>query len=160
MLDRHVDFWPRGLPRHLTLPQTNLFTNLEVSSTRYPDKPAVVFYDSPMSYAALKEEVERVAGYLEHACGIRQGDRVLLYMQNSPQFIIAYYAILRANAVVVPVNPMNLTEELRHYVSDTGASTIDGGTVSNRAVTARAWLMITVHVAVVTVHAPLHPTNL
>ena len=124
MLDRHVDFWPRGLPRHLTLPQTNLFTNLEVSSTRYPDKPAVVFYDSPMSYAALKEEVERVAGYLEHACGIRQGDRVLLYMQNSPQFIIAYYAILRANVVVVPVNPMNLTEELRHYVVDTGASTI------------------------------------
>jgi fatty-acyl-CoA synthase len=47
-----------------------------------------------------------------------RGDRVLLYMQNSPQFVLAYYAILRANAVVVPVNPMNLTDELRHYVSD------------------------------------------
>jgi fatty-acyl-CoA synthase len=124
MLERHVDFWPRGLPRHLTVPQTNLFFNLDVSTARYPDKPAVIFYDTPLSYAALKDDVERVAGYLEQECGVKQGDRVLLYMQNSPQFIIAYYAILRANAVVVPVNPMNLTEELRHYVSDTGASTI------------------------------------
>jgi acyl-CoA synthetase (AMP-forming)/AMP-acid ligase II len=44
------------------------------------------------------------------------GDRVLLVMQNSPQFMAAFYGILRADAVVVPVNPMNLTEELRHYV--------------------------------------------
>ena len=43
---------------------------------------------------------------------------MLLYLQNSPQFVIAYYAILRADAVVVPVNPMNRTEELRHYVED------------------------------------------
>jgi acyl-CoA synthetase (AMP-forming)/AMP-acid ligase II len=42
-------------------------------------------------------------------------------MQNSPQFMAAFYAILRADAVVVPVNPMNLTEELRHYVHDSGA---------------------------------------
>jgi len=55
---------------------------------------------------------------------VARGDRVLLYMQNSPQFIVAYYAILRAEAVVVPVNPMNLTEELRHYVSDADARVI------------------------------------
>lgn len=124
MSDRPADFWPRGLPRHLTIPETNLFFNLDVSAARYPDKPAVIFYDTPLTYAALKHEVELVAGYLQGECGVRHGDRVLLYMQNSPQFIIAYYAILRANAVVVPVNPMNLTEELRHYVDDTGASTI------------------------------------
>jgi fatty-acyl-CoA synthase len=47
---------------------------------------------------------------------VKKGDRVLLYMQNSPQFVLAYYGILRANAVVVPVNPMNMTTELRHYV--------------------------------------------
>ena len=46
---------------------------------------------------------------------------MLLYAQNSPQFVIAYYAILRADAVVVPVNPMNRTEELRHYVEDSDA---------------------------------------
>ena len=50
------------------------------------------------------------------------GDRVLLYMQNSPQFVIAYYAILRANAVVVPVNPMYLTQEFLRCAQDAGAT--------------------------------------
>jgi fatty-acyl-CoA synthase len=63
--------------------------------------------------------VNRLAGYLAHL-GIGRGDRVLLYMQNSPQYVIAYYAILRANAVVVPLNPMNVTEELTYYVQDSG----------------------------------------
>jgi fatty-acyl-CoA synthase len=49
---------------------------------------------------------------------VKKGDRVLLYMQNCPQFIISYYAILRADAVVVPVNPMNRSEEFKHYVTD------------------------------------------
>jgi fatty-acyl-CoA synthase len=124
MSDRHFAFWPTGLPRHLSVPQTNLFYNLEVSATRYPDKPFAIFYDTPIAYAEFRDEVERIAGYLQTQCGVGKGDRVLLYMQNSPQFILAYYAILRANAVVVPVNPMNLTNELRHYVSDTGAATI------------------------------------
>src|ERR1019366_7349533 len=56
----------------------------------------------------------------QRQCGLRRGERVLLLMQNSPQFVIAYYAVLRADAVVVPVNPMNLTEELKHYVEDAG----------------------------------------
>ena len=54
---------------------------------------------------------------------MERGDRVLLYMQNSPQLVLAFYAILRADAVVVPVNPMNRTAELRHYVDDSGATT-------------------------------------
>ncbi|MGJ7918581.1 long-chain fatty acid--CoA ligase [Massilia sp. LXY-6] len=124
MSERHFAFWPTGLPRHLSVPQTNLFYNLEVSATRYPDKPAVIFYDTPISYAECRDEAERMAGYLQQHCGVGHGDRVLLYMQNSPQFILAYYAILRAGAVVVPVNPMNLATELRHYVEDTGATTI------------------------------------
>jgi fatty-acyl-CoA synthase len=53
---------------------------------------------------------------------------VLLYLQNSPQFVIAYYAILRADAVVVPVNPMNLPEELSHIARDAGARVAVAGT--------------------------------
>ena len=122
MSDRHFAFWPAGQPRHLTVPQTNLFYNVEVSAARYPDKPYLLFYDTPITYAEFKDEAERIAGYLEQECGVKKGDRVLLYMQNSPQFVLAYYGILRANAVVVPVNPMNLTNELHHYVQDTGAT--------------------------------------
>jgi fatty-acyl-CoA synthase len=116
----HLRHWPPGLPRHLSIPQTHLFHNLQVSAARFPDKAAIQYYGSPVSYAALEEACERVAGWLQ-AAGVRRGDRVLLYLQNSPQWVIGYYAILRADAVVVPVNPMNRRDELRHYVDDTGA---------------------------------------
>jgi fatty-acyl-CoA synthase len=122
MSDRHFSFWPNNQPHRLTVPQTNLFYNVEVSAARFPDKPYIVFYDTPITFAGFKDEAERIAGYLQHECKVKKGDRVLLYMQNSPQFILAYYGILRADAVVVPVNPMNRTNELRHYVDDTGAT--------------------------------------
>ncbi|HJV85193.1 MAG TPA: long-chain fatty acid--CoA ligase [Noviherbaspirillum sp.] len=122
MSDRHFPFWPAGHSRHLTAPQTSLFYNVEVSAARYPDKPYILFYDTPITYAEFKDEAERIAGYLEQVCKVKKGDRVLLFMQNSPQFVLAYYGILRANAVVVPVNPMNKSHELLHYVKDTGAT--------------------------------------
>jgi fatty-acyl-CoA synthase len=117
-------FWPTHLPSHLTLPATNLFYNAEVAATRYPGKPFILFYDTPVTFSQFRDEAERVAGFLQQRCGVKAGDRVLLYMQNSPQWMIAYYGILRANAVVVPVNPMNMTDELRHYVEDSGARTM------------------------------------
>ena len=122
MSDRHLAFWPAGVPQHLWVPQTHLWFNVEVSAARFPDKPFIVFYDTLITYREFRDEAERVAGFLQQRCGVKKGDRVLLYMQNSPQFMIAYYGILRADAVVVPVNPMNLTDELRHYASDSGAS--------------------------------------
>ena len=124
MSQRHFAFWPKSLPRHLTIPETSVFYNVEVSARRFPNKPYLVFYDTAISFAEFKREAEALAGFLQKKCGVKKGDRVLLYMQNSPQFVIAYYAILRADAVVVPVNPMNLTNELRHYVKDADATTI------------------------------------
>jgi len=122
MSDRHLAHWPPGLPRHLTLPQTHLFHNAEVSAARYPDKPFLVFYDTLVTFHQFQQQAEHIAGFLQQVCGVKAGDRVLLYMQNSPQWILAFYGILRANAVVVPVNPMNRTDELRHYVHDSGAT--------------------------------------
>ena len=121
MSRRHFDFWPKGLPRDITAPATHLFYNLEVSAIRYPDKPFLIFYDTPLTFRELKDQAEALAGHLQHECGVQRGDRVLLVMQNSPQFIIAYYAVLRADAIVVPVNPMSVTAELAHYLDDSGA---------------------------------------
>lgn len=109
--------------RSLIAPQTNLFYNAEVSAQRYPDKPFLIFYDTALTFAGLLDEATRLAGFLEQHCGVRKGDRVLLFMQNSPQFVIAYYGILRANAVVVPMNPMNLTQEVLRYAEDAGTHT-------------------------------------
>ncbi len=123
MQARHFKHWPKHLPRQLAVPDTSLHFNLEVSCARYPDKPAVIFYDNKLSYRELHAQADLLAGFLQHRCGVRKGDRVLLQMQNSPQFIIAYYAILRANAAVLPVSPMHVTDELMHYFNDAGVST-------------------------------------
>ncbi|GMG93704.1 long-chain fatty acid--CoA ligase [Cupriavidus metallidurans] len=113
--------WPAGLPGTLHVPQTSLFHNLEVAARRYPGKTAIQYFGTAISYAELLDDVERMAGYLQQSCGIHPGDRVVLYSQNAPQFIVAYYAILRAEAVVVPANPMWLEAELEHVVTDSGA---------------------------------------
>ncbi len=117
----HHAHWPAGLPHAITAPETSVYVNLQVSALRYPDKPAIIFYDTVLSYAQVHEQVLALAGYLQQVCGVRRGDRVLLNTQNSPQFIIAFYAIMRADAMVVPVNPMLMTDELQHYVEDSGA---------------------------------------
>ena len=113
----HHKIWPKRLPRSVVVPQTSLWFNLEVSAARYPDKPAFLFFGQPLSYAQLKTQAERLAGWLQ-AQGVGAGDRVALYLQNCPQFVIALYAVFRANAVAVPVNPMNRADEFGHYISD------------------------------------------
>jgi fatty-acyl-CoA synthase len=118
----HYKYWPKDVPYTFTIPKTTLVHNLETSAVRYPEKTAISYYGTRLSYARIKSEADALAGYLQKHCGVKQGDRVLLYMQNSPQFVIGYYAILRANAVIVPSNPMNLSKEMRHYMNNAEAS--------------------------------------
>ena len=113
----HYRFWPARLPHAITLPATSLWDNLETSARRYPDKAALVFFGRVFSYREVLKQAERLAAWL-HQIGVQRGDRVVLNMQNCPQLVIAHFAILRANAVVVPVNPMNRAEELKHYLLD------------------------------------------
>jgi fatty-acyl-CoA synthase len=122
MFSRHFAHWPPGVPRTLEVPRENVYGNLATRAAQHPDRVAVDYYGTRVSYAELKRDADALAGFLQQRCGVAKGDRVLLYLQNCPQFIVAYYAILRADAVVVPVNPMNRTEELRHYVEDAQAS--------------------------------------
>ncbi|HXE77306.1 MAG TPA: long-chain fatty acid--CoA ligase, partial [Rhodanobacter sp.] len=116
----HYRFWPKRLPYRLTPPANSLWQNLVVSALRYPDKAALVFFGRSFSYAEVLQKAERLAACL-HGLGVQKGDRVVLCMQNCPQLVIAHFAILRANAVVVPVNPMNRAEELKHYINDPDA---------------------------------------
>ncbi|WP_296442958.1 long-chain fatty acid--CoA ligase [Rhodoferax sp. UBA5149] len=116
----HYRFWPKRLPHAITLPVTSLWDNLETSARRYPEKAALVFFGRVFSYAEVLQKAERLAACLQ-GLGVKKGDRVVLNMQNCPQLVIAHFAILRANAVVVPVNPMNRVEELKHYIVDPDA---------------------------------------
>ena len=116
----HHAHWPLRVPHQFTPPQTTLWDNLHVSSKRFPEKTALDFLGAQTSYRQLEQQTERIAAWLAQA-GVKQGDRVLLYMQNCPQWVAAHFGILRANAVVVPVNPMNRAKELEHYIEDAQA---------------------------------------
>ncbi|MGI3166674.1 long-chain-fatty-acid--CoA ligase [Pseudooceanicola sp. 200-1SW] len=127
MTTRHHAHWPPGLPMDFPLPQESVALNLERSAARVPDQTALSYHGHRLSYAELNDAVQRLAGWLQ-AHGVAKGDRVLLYMQNAPQYVIAYYAILRADAAVIPVNPMNRLAELEHLARDTGARVAICGT--------------------------------
>lgn len=114
----HFKFWPKRLTKTLTTPKTTLYDNLVVTARRYPDKTAVYYYGAQYSYQEILQQVNNLAGYLQQKLDVQPGDRVILYMQNSPQYLIAFYAILRARAIVVPINPMNTTNELSYYIKD------------------------------------------
>jgi len=83
MFDRHFQVWPPQVPRQLELPETSLFHNITVSALRYPEHPAIHYYGSDISYRELQGQAEAIAGHLQRS-GVEKGDRVLLYMQNSP----------------------------------------------------------------------------
>ena len=116
----HHAVWPKRLPYALTAPQTSLWLNLQVSAMRYPEKLALVFMGQTWTYAQLLKAAEQIASALRQM-GVQKGDRVVLDMQNCPQLVMAHFAILRLDAVVVPVNPMNRMEELKHYILDPDA---------------------------------------
>jgi fatty-acyl-CoA synthase len=116
-MQRHAAVWPARLPSHMTPPATSLWVNMVVSAWRYPEKTALVFMGQRWTYRALHNACEQFAGQLARL-GVHKGDRVVLDMQNCPQLVIAHFAILRLDAVVVPVNPMNKAQELQHYITD------------------------------------------
>ena len=66
MQQAHYRYWPKGLPREISPPQSSLYFNLEASATRYPRKPAIVFYDTVLEYARVKREADAITGF---TCG-------------------------------------------------------------------------------------------
>ena len=116
----HGAYWPARLPRALVIPDTTLWFNLHVTAQRFPTRAACQFFGQTLTYAELHCQAEVLAGWLQ-AQGVKAGDRVLLFMQNCPQYLVAFYAVQRADAVVVPVNPMNRAEEFGHYIVDAQA---------------------------------------
>jgi fatty-acyl-CoA synthase len=114
--------WPPGVPRQVAPTATHLFRNVEAAAGRFGPKPFIVCRDTVLTHAQLREQAEAVAGWLQQACGVRRGDRVLLALPNGPQWALACFGILRADAVVVPLNPMSRREELELLATDSGAT--------------------------------------
>lgn len=93
---------------------------LRASAARVPEAEALRFGDRCYTYAELDREVHRYALALRNL-GIGKGDRVALMSTNTDRFVVAFYAVLRAGAIFVPVNPASAPPELDHILADSGA---------------------------------------
>lgn len=103
--------------------QDYTFTRFYEAAEKYPDRAAIVFLGTTFTYRRLREMVDSFANALHHL-GIKHQDRVMLYLANSPQWIIANFAIQRLGAVVVPVSPIYTAHELEYMVADAGVETV------------------------------------
>jgi long-chain acyl-CoA synthetase len=106
-----------------TLEEELTFTRFDTMCKRYPDKPAVIYLGQRFSYARLKDLSERFAGALVEM-GVRKGDRVMIYTANCVQWFIAFLAVQKAGAVIVPVSPIYTSFEIEYMINDSGAQTI------------------------------------
>lgn len=116
-------FYPEGFQEELDIPSMSYFEILEESAKKFASKRAIVFMDSFITYGNLLDLIHKFANALKEL-GVKKGDKVALYLPNSPQFIIAYFAILENGAVVTPMNPLYTAREVTHQVKDAEANTI------------------------------------
>ena len=118
----HHAHWPPHLPHALCVPETTLWFNLEVSAARYPDKAALPSSGAQLSLrASCTRQAEALAGWLQ-AQGVAKGDRVLLFMQNCPQFVVAFYADparRRGGGAGQPDEPRRRVRPLHHRPAGT-----------------------------------------
>jgi long-chain acyl-CoA synthetase len=114
-----VRFYDPGVPARLTYPDHPVHHLLEAAARRYGPRPALVFFGRPLSYAALDTLAARFAAGLQRL-GVEPGTPVSLHLPNCPQFVIAYYGILKAGGVAVPHNPLYTEREVAHQLQDAG----------------------------------------
>lgn len=112
-----VKHYEQGVPATLGLPNRPLFRLLHSAVRRFGNRPATVFGGRTLTYKQLDAEANRLANALR-SLGVEKGTRVMLLLPNTPQFVIAYYATLKAGGVVVSTSPTNERDELQRQVAD------------------------------------------
>jgi long-chain acyl-CoA synthetase len=100
-----------------------VFTQFERMSEEYPDRPAIIYLGEKFTFTRLRNLIDRFGTALRHL-GVRKGDKVVLYITNSAQWVISFFAIQKIGAVVVPVAPIYTSFEIEYMINDSGAETI------------------------------------
>lgn len=114
-----VEHYDKGVPATIEYPQAPLFHFLDDSARKYPDRACTIFKGAVVTYKEMNDITDHLAAALVDM-GVKRGDRVGIFMPNSPQFVMAYYAILKAGGVVVATNPLYTAPEIEHQASDAG----------------------------------------
>src|SRR3990172_2734629 len=111
--------YDEGVPQHVDYPEVPLHHFLEEAARKHPDSPCTIFKGARISYREMDEITDRLAAGLAGS-GVKKGDRVGIFMPNTPQFVMAYFAILKLGAVVVAFNPLYTAREIEHQANDSG----------------------------------------
>ena len=106
-----------------SLKNLTIFKSFEEIAAQYPQKAAVYFLGTKYSYVEVLELVERFAAALAQA-GLGKGDRIIMYIPNSIQFVVSWLGILRLGAVAVPITPIYTSSDLKYIANDTGARAV------------------------------------
>ncbi len=118
-----LKFYEEGVPHHIEYPRIPLYQVLDDTARDFPYVDAVIFRGKRIKYGELGGWTRDLASAL-HQIGIKKGERVAIMLPNCPQYIVAYYAILKVGGVVVNVNPMYVERELEFQLHDAGARAI------------------------------------
>jgi len=111
--------YDKGVPQTIDIPNVPLFHFLDESARKYPDRACTIFKGAVITYKEMNAISDRVAAALVDM-GVKKGDRVGIFMPNSPQFVMVYFGILKAGGVVVATNPLYTAPEIEHQASDAG----------------------------------------
>ncbi|MFW6324860.1 MAG: AMP-binding protein, partial [Desulfovibrionales bacterium] len=112
--------YDKNVPESLHFETIPIFAYLDRAAEKNPKRTALVFNNWKVSYSKLKSLVETVSANLQKQ-GLNRGDRVAVMLPNTPQAVIAYWAILKAGGIVVMTNPLYMEKELVHHFNDSGA---------------------------------------
>jgi len=111
--------YDEGVPHHIDYPEIPLFEVLAEAANKYPESACTIFKGAQITYREMDALTDRLAAGLA-SIGIRKGDQVGIFMPNTPQFVMAYFAILKLGAIVVAVNPLYSPREIEHQANDAG----------------------------------------
>jgi long-chain acyl-CoA synthetase len=111
--------YDKGVAQSIDYPQVPLFYFLEEAARKYPDRACTIFKGAKISYKEMNERSDQIAGALA-SMGVKKGDRVGIFMPNTPQFVMCYFGILKAGGAVVATNPLYTPTEIEHQVNDAG----------------------------------------
>src|SRR4030065_2603890 len=100
-----LKLYDKVVPQHIDSPAIPLFGLLEESARKYPDSPCTVFKGAVITYREMDELTDRLAAGIA-SLGVKKGDRVGVFMLNTPQFVITFFSILKAGGVVVGIDPL------------------------------------------------------
>jgi long-chain acyl-CoA synthetase len=118
-----INAYDKEVSAHLEYPDIPVYRFLLQSADSYPEKCCLTFRDVQFSYQKTLRLVNSLARAME-SIGVSKGDRVGIVMGNIPQFVLCYYAVLRAGGIVVATNPMYKERELRYQLSNTGCKVV------------------------------------